>query len=215
MDEQKRYWGLWATIGFSFIVCFVFILVQVVAVVLLGDFIISTQPDKDPELVNQGLESNRLFLAITLLLTSIICSGLIVAFAALHRQTSVKEYLHFLPVTLRQLLPYMGLMLLFAASYNGLSYLLDKPIVPGFLITAYQRVQVFTRYSSSPLFLPHRFLKNCSSAASCWTACASPSSARYWLSSSQPFSGALFIRNMSSLSSYLLLGWGLSLAMQE
>ena len=152
MDEQKRYWGLWATIGFSFIACFVFILVQVVAVVLLGDFIISTQPDKDPELVIQGLESNGLFLAITLLLTSIICSGLIVAFAALHRQTPVKEYLHFLPVPIRQLLPYLGLMLLFAASYNSLSYLLDKPIVPGFLITAYQSAGIYPLFFFTFIF---------------------------------------------------------------
>jgi len=129
--EQKRYWGLWATIGFSFIVCLVFILVQVVAVVLLGDFIISTQPEKDPGLVIHDLENNGLFLAITLLLTSIICSGLIVAFAALHRQTSVKEYLHFQPVALKQLLPYLGIMLVFAASYNGLCYFLDKPIMTG------------------------------------------------------------------------------------
>lgn len=143
IGEQKRYWGLWATIGFSFIVCVVFILVQVVAVVLLGDFIISTQPDKDPELVLHSLESNGLFLAIALLLTSIICSGLIIAFSALHRHTPVKEYLHFLPVPTRQLLPYLGLMLIFAAGYNGLSYLLDKPIVPGFMITAYQSAGIY------------------------------------------------------------------------
>jgi hypothetical protein len=44
---------------------------------------------------------------------------------------------------MRQLLPYLGLMLLFAASYNGLSYLLDKPIVPGFMITAYQSAGIY------------------------------------------------------------------------
>lgn len=141
--EQKRYWGLWATIGFSFIVCFVFVLVQVVAVVLLGDFITSTQPEKDPELVIRDLENNGLFLSITLLLTSIICSGLIIVFAALHRQTSVKEYLHFQPVALKRLLPYLVIMLIFAASYNGLCYFLDKPIVPEFMITAYQSAGIY------------------------------------------------------------------------
>jgi membrane protease YdiL (CAAX protease family) len=143
MKEPERYWGFWATIGFSSIVCFVFLLVQALAVILLGDFIISVQTDKGPELVSQGLGSNGLFLAIALLLSSVICSGLIIVFAALHRQTSVKEYLHFLPVSIRQLLPYLGLMLLFAASYNGLSYLLDKPIVPGFMITAYQSAGIY------------------------------------------------------------------------
>jgi hypothetical protein len=150
--EQQRYWGLWATIGFSFIACFVFILVQVIAVVLLGDFIISMQPDKAPELVIDSIESNGLFLAITLLLTSVICSGLIITFAALHRQTPVKEYLHFLPVTLRQLLPYMGLMLLLAASYNGLCYLLDKPIVPEFMITAYQSAVIYPLFFFTFIF---------------------------------------------------------------
>lgn len=142
-SEQKRYWGLWATIGFSFIVCLVFILVQMIAVLLLGDFIINTQFEKYPELVIHGLENNGLFLAITLLLTSIICSGLIIAFAALHRQTPVKEYLHFQPVALKQLLPYLGIMLIFAASYNGLCYFLDKPIVPEFMITAYQSAGIY------------------------------------------------------------------------
>lgn len=143
MGEQNRYWGLWATIGFSFIICFVFILVQVVAMALLGDFIISMQPDKEPAFVIETLESNGLFLAITLLFTSVICSGLIITFAALHRRTPVKEYLHFLPVTPKEMLPYMGLILLFAASYNGLCYLLDKPIVPGFMITAYQSAVIY------------------------------------------------------------------------
>lgn len=152
IGEQPRYWGLWATIGFSFIACFVFILVQVVTVVLLGDFIISMQPDKAPELVTDSIESNGLFLAIALLLTSVICSGLIIIFAALHRQTPVKEYLHFLPVPLRQLLSYMGLMLLFAASYNILCYLLDKPVVPDFMVTAYQSAVIYPLFFFTFIF---------------------------------------------------------------
>jgi membrane protease YdiL (CAAX protease family) len=152
IGEQPRYWGLWATIGFSLIACFAFILIQMLTVVLLGDFVISMQPDRDPELVIDSLESNGLFLAIALLLTSVICSGLIITFAALHRQTPVKEYLHFLPVTLGQLLPYMGLMLLFAASYNGLCYLLDKPVVPDFMVTAYQSAVIYPLFFFTFIF---------------------------------------------------------------
>lgn len=143
MHEPKRYWGLWATIGFSFIVCSVFILLQLLAVVLFGDFIIGNQANEDSEVLIQGLQSNGLFLAISLLITSIICSGLLIGFAALHLHTPVRDYLHFRPVAIKQLLPYLALMLIFAAGFNGLSYLLNKPIVPEFMITAYQSAGIY------------------------------------------------------------------------
>ena len=143
MGEQQRYWGLWATLGFSFVACVVFILVQVASVFLLSDYITGTLPDKNPDFVIQNIQNNGLFLAIALLLTSIICSGLLIAFAAIHKQTSVKEYLHFNTISFKKLLPYLGLMLLFAGTYNGLSYYLDKPIVPGFMITAYQSAGIY------------------------------------------------------------------------
>lgn len=131
-------WGIWATIGFSLIIVGLFLLVQFLGVSTLAPVISNNNPDLSFDEFAASLETNGLLIASVTCATTITTVGLIALFASFRRGTTVKQYLHLYPVSVKTLGVWIGAALLFAIAWDGLTYLLDRPIIPEFMLRAYE-----------------------------------------------------------------------------
>ncbi|MFQ6022605.1 MAG: lysostaphin resistance A-like protein [Acidiferrobacterales bacterium] len=130
-------WGIWATIGFSLIIVACFLLVQMLAAVLFVTAKGNIDPDLDPAMLASSLETNGFLLALTTCATMVVTIGLVALFIWFRRQATFKQYLHLSPISAKTLIGWLGVVVLFGIVWDGLTYLLDRPIIPDFMLTAY------------------------------------------------------------------------------
>ena len=131
-------WGAWATIGLSLVVGVVFALLQVVVVVIFFAFNLLRDPFFDAEAFFAGVEHNGFLLAVTTTVTSILTTGVIVLLVKMRDGPSLRDYLGLKPVGLRSALPWLAATLALVAASDGLTLLLDRPLVPEFMSNIYQ-----------------------------------------------------------------------------
>ena len=116
-------WGIWPTIGFGLIVMLVNLLVQMAVAVGYGFVESINDPDFDPSVFAENLDSDGLFLAIATIASAVICIGLIVLFIKLRRGITLSEYLGFKPITGKHILVVIGVfmgLLILAGIASGL-----------------------------------------------------------------------------------------------
>lgn len=136
-------WGIWWTLGFSLVIAVVFIIVQLVVAGIVSAVQLEGSSRLDAELFFASLESNGLFLALATVATTFLCTGLIVLFAALRKGITVSQYLNLCPVPFTVLARWLGITIIFALAADGLWFLLDRPLVPEFMIAAYQSAEIY------------------------------------------------------------------------
>ena len=144
-DTAKR-WGIWATLGLSLIIALLFVVVQIVTAGVMGAVQINGEPTFDSEAFAVSLESFGLFISLSTIATGILCSASIVLFAAIRKGITVKQYLHFSPVPWRVLFRWLGVTIVFAIAIDGLSLLLGRPVIPEFMVTAYNTAVVYSLF---------------------------------------------------------------------
>jgi membrane protease YdiL (CAAX protease family) len=131
-------WGAWATIGLSLVVGVVFVLLQVVVTVVVFAFNLLRDPGFDAEAFFAGLGSNGFLLAVMTTVTSLLTTGVIVLLVKMRDGPSLRDYLRLEPVGLRSALPWLAATLAMVAASDGLTLLLDRPLVPEFMLNIYQ-----------------------------------------------------------------------------
>ncbi|MGZ3605204.1 MAG: hypothetical protein ACXU9P_09650, partial [Thermodesulfobacteriota bacterium] len=92
---QGRSWGFWATLGLSAIVFTLFSalpLLIMIAVLFLAKV---SHHELDLELHTKSLFSSGFFLAITEIVSGLICTPLLLLFARLRQNILVKDYIGF------------------------------------------------------------------------------------------------------------------------
>lgn len=136
-------WGVWSTLGFSLIITTLYIIVQVILVALIFVIRLSDNPDIDVQALANSLETNGLFLSLSLISTFLICGGLIILFVAIRKGITVKRYLDFTPLPLKAFIPWLGVIIVFAIVCDGLSLMLGRPIVPDFMVNAYKSAEIY------------------------------------------------------------------------
>ena len=75
-----------------------------------------------------------------------VCLGLTLLFAKLRRGWTIREYLGLKPVPDRTMLAWLGFLLVFVAVSDGLTYLLDRPIVPEIMTQVYRNAHYLPCY---------------------------------------------------------------------
>lgn len=139
LNEQKpRPWGFWATVGFSCIIAVAYVLS---AIVLCISFIAAAKvqdPDLDIGQYVQSLGSNGLFLAISTCVAAPLVIGLVVLFAKIRRDITIKEYLCMNRTGWKELSKWSLVLLAFAGCSDALSFFMERPIVPEFVVGAYK-----------------------------------------------------------------------------
>lgn len=131
-------WGIWATAGFSLIIIAAFLLTQIVASSVLVAMELQQNPALDIDVYSESLATNGLLLAVATcagMLTTVVLVG---TFVRLRKPGTLMQYLHFYPVATRALVGWLSVILILALLWDLLTFLLGRPVVPPFIIAAYQ-----------------------------------------------------------------------------
>ena len=127
-------WGFWATLGFSALIIFgnlVSVMIAAIGIVASGvNPALATDPAQ--------LASNGMLVALSTLLSSPLVLGLTFLFANLRKGPPVKEYLGLHEVDWRTTLGWSLILLLFAGLSDLITFLLERPLVPDFMLNVYQ-----------------------------------------------------------------------------
>ena len=148
-DEIKaKPWGIWATLGFSAIVFVLFLAAQLLTMVAFVSAEKAQHPGSDLEAYARTLSSNGLCIAIMVIVSGLICTPLTLWFAKLRKNISLKDYIGFREPLKREWVRWLLILAAFLFLSDGMSVLLDQPIVLPFMVEAYK-----TASSLPPLLL--------------------------------------------------------------
>lgn len=134
---EKKPWNLLPTIGFSLVIFIVFIAVQTVAAGIFA--YIQMQDNPQSSLLSElaSLSTNGQGIAISSIPGALAGSLLVIIFAYLRQGITVKDYLKFHYPKLKQLLLWLGLLILFAVGLEALNVYLQRP-TPSWMVDAYK-----------------------------------------------------------------------------
>lgn len=127
-------WGLWATLGLSFLIGAVFVFVQILVLVALVILWTATGQKLAPE----EIETNGLLLALATLAGTPAALGAIWFFCTRRQGMSISEYLALWPVPKTTYVKCGLALVILIAVGDGMTKLLDKPVVPEFMVKAYE-----------------------------------------------------------------------------
>lgn len=127
-------WGFWPTMGLSLALFAVFVLVQAVVAVAFAGFALV----RDRAGWLDALETNGLFLALTTCASAPVTVGLTWLFASWRKGMPARDYLAWHRVTPGTLARWCGVLLVWLAIADLLTLSLGRPVVPDFMIQAWQ-----------------------------------------------------------------------------
>lgn len=139
--------GPWTTFFFSVVTLVVFAVLQVA--VFVGFVMVRYAGDPAFDLDSFMTEAiyDGFVLAVSTLVTGTLCTGLILLYIRYGSRSSIKEYLALKPVAWKTVGFWFAVMALFVLLSDGLTYLLDRPVTPDFM------VRTFATAGFLPLFL--------------------------------------------------------------
>lgn len=137
-ESSSLPWNIWVTIGFSLIIVASFLIIQFVGASVFAALVSKNSPNLSIDEFAASLQTNGLLIASVTCATTITTVGLIVLFASFRKGTTVRQYLHLYPVSAKTLCVWIGVALVFAIGWDGLTYLLDRSIIPEFMLRAYE-----------------------------------------------------------------------------
>lgn len=135
---RPKPWGVWATLGFALVVFGVFFLAQTLVFLVFLGLKVAQDPSLSPELVAGSLQTNGLVLAIATLVSAPICIALIAGMIKLRNRLNIRDYLGLKKPNKRQLAEWSLITVLCVVALDLLKSFVDLPVVPSFVIEAYQ-----------------------------------------------------------------------------
>lgn len=136
--EARPTWGPWATIGLSLVVGAVVLLLQVGVVAVLFAFKLTREAGFDAWAFLGGAGKDGFLLAIATTVTSVLGTAVIVLLVKLRKGLSVCDYLRLEPVDPRRALLWLAATLVVIVASDGLTLLLDRPVVPEVMVEFYR-----------------------------------------------------------------------------
>lgn len=135
---QAKPWGFWATIGFCCIIGVAYILTSIVVTFVFVIPSAIANPHLDVEEYTRILTSSGLFLSISIIAASPVIILLILLFAGIRKEITIKEYLSLNIPSLGQFFIWSFALILFVICSDALTSFLGRPIVPDFMINVYK-----------------------------------------------------------------------------
>jgi len=134
---QHPHWGLWGTIIWSVLILAVFFALQIVTVIVL--VMVTSGPLSESELSEKIASTayNGNVLSLTIVLTSLVCLGLLVGAAKLKSGSVLKEYFAIKAVSFKTMVKWIGLLAAILVLSDLITRSLERPIVPEFMSSAY------------------------------------------------------------------------------
>jgi membrane protease YdiL (CAAX protease family) len=138
-DEIKaKPWGFWATLGFSAIIFALFCAIQILVVTIFVSLAKVQHPELDLEVYTKSLSSNGFCLAISEIVSGLICIPLTLLFTKLRKNISIKNYIGFREPLTREWVKWLLILAAFLFLSDAVSLLLHQPIAPPFMVDAYK-----------------------------------------------------------------------------
>jgi hypothetical protein len=157
-DEIKaKPWGFWATLGFSAIIFALFCAIQILVVTVFLSLAKVQHPELDLEVYTKSLSSNGFCLAISEIVSGLICIPLTLLFTKLRKNISIKNYIGFREPLTREWVKWLLILAAFLFLSDAVSLLLHQPIAPAFMVDAYKTASflpalLFAIIIVSPIF---------------------------------------------------------------
>jgi len=137
-EPRSNYWGFWATIGLSLLLVALYLVVNTA---IVGGFMIASaafDPSFDARTAGESLQYNGLLLAIGTIGSAPFVVGPILLLARLRRGVSVREYLALRPVSLRAMLGWSAVVVLFLLGQEAICQVTGNTAVPEFMRVAWK-----------------------------------------------------------------------------
>jgi membrane protease YdiL (CAAX protease family) len=138
LDDQKPTpWGFWPTVGFSCIIAVVYFLSAVI--VCVGFIAVANIEDPQLDIMKfaNSLESNGFFLSMFTCVATPLVMGLSILFAKIRKNITIKEYFCLYRPGFKEFAKWSLVLLLFAVCLDALTFFINQPIVPDFMVSAY------------------------------------------------------------------------------
>jgi CAAX protease family protein len=134
---QGGQWGFWGTIIWSVLILVVFFALQ--TLILAAVAIINSGPLTESELSDRiaSAAKNGNTLSLTIVVTSLVCLGLLVGAAKLKKGAMLREYFAIKAVPVQTTLKWIGLLAVILVLFDLVTHFLGRPIVPDFMPPAY------------------------------------------------------------------------------
>jgi uncharacterized protein len=138
-DEIKaKPLGFWATLGFSAIILALYSALQILVATAFVSLAKAEHPELDLEVYAKSLSSDGFCIAIMAVVSGLICTPLTLLFTKLRKDIPVKNYIGFKEPLKREWVQWLLILAAFLFLSDGVSLLLDQPIVPPFMVDAYK-----------------------------------------------------------------------------
>lgn len=134
----RLYWGGMATLLFGVLIACVFMVVQFVVIGVFTAIEAASNQGANMTQFVEGLTHSGFVLSIGSFATTLICVPVIFLVIKLKKGLTIRKYLAFKFVKANTLLPWFLTIAAFLLSYDVLTYLIGRPIVPEFMTTAYK-----------------------------------------------------------------------------
>jgi membrane protease YdiL (CAAX protease family) len=131
-------WGLGATLGFSAIILALYAALQILVATAFVSFAKAEHPELDLEAYAKSLSSNGFCIAIMAVVSGLICTPLTLWFTRLRKTISIKNFIGFKEPLKREWVRWLLILAAFLFLSDGVSFLLDQPIVAPFMVDAYK-----------------------------------------------------------------------------
>jgi membrane protease YdiL (CAAX protease family) len=138
-DEIKaKPWGFWATLGFSAIIFALFSALQFLVLIAFLFLAKAQHPELDFEVYAESLSSNGFCLAISAIVSGLICTPLTLLFTKLRKNISIRNYIGFRRPLKREWVKWLLILAAFLFLSDAVSLLSHHTIVPPFMVDAYK-----------------------------------------------------------------------------
>jgi membrane protease YdiL (CAAX protease family) len=136
-EESPAVWGLGATLLWTLLIAFVFLVVQTIAAVAYAVGTMHDLSRVEAEAALRALTFDGLFLSICTFATLLVGVPLIVGIVKLKRGSKLKEYLALVAPRPRQVLAWSIIVVAFGVLTDFFLSLLRQPQVPEFMLRVY------------------------------------------------------------------------------
>jgi membrane protease YdiL (CAAX protease family) len=137
-----RPWGGGATLGWTLLCITVFVAVSVALSFMFMAFELARDSEANIERIADGLATNGLFLALSVLVGGPCCIGLMVLLARA-RHASAHAYLALRIPRAGQMIQWLLILGLFLAAMDLLTFLSGRPVVPPMMVEVYTNAGFF------------------------------------------------------------------------
>lgn len=155
--QDPKPWGLWATLGFSVLVCALYIIASIGVAVWFAVQLMGDMPESKTSDIVKDLIGNGFVTSVNLVVASGLGIGLIILLCWLRRGIGVADYLALKAFGLKTLLFWTALVAVFLTVYYLLSFIIEFQDVTALYMPLYETAEYVSLFFLamiviSPLF---------------------------------------------------------------